>query len=157
MKLPTKTNDHFYNVWMDYRNHFYTDIAIINQYFCRCEYVLEIDHTSEKVSTVLSNHVSSLLSQQNHVVHLRNDMKIASIAINPRCACSNNSLRRDMALIFLRPEGSQMFRSAQVFMNIKSGRKRINYGVAYKGSSLSRVIENQHFNSAYFLYRQPRG
>ena len=75
MKLPTKTNDHFYNVWMDYRNHYYTDIAIINQCFCRCKYVLEIDHTSEKVSTVLSNHVSSLLAQQNHVVHLRNDMK----------------------------------------------------------------------------------
>ena len=30
-------------------------------------YVLEIDHTSEKVSTMLSNHVSSLLAQQNHV------------------------------------------------------------------------------------------
>ena len=148
MKLPAKTNDHFYNIWMDYKNNFYTDIAIINQCFCRCEYVLEIDHTSEKVSSVLSNHVSSLLAQQNHVVHLRNDMKIASTVINPRRACSNNSLRSDMALIFLRPEGSQMFRSAQFFMNIKRGRKRINHGVAYKGSSLSRVIENQHFNSA---------
>ena len=119
----------------------------INQCFRRCEYVLEIDHTSEKVSTVLSNHVSSLLAQQNHVVHLRNDMKIASIVINPRGACSN-SLRSDMALIFLRPEGSQMFKSAQFFMNIKRGRKSINHGVAYKGSSLSLVIENQYFNSA---------
>ena len=145
MKLPTKTNDHFYNVWMDYGHHFYTDI---NQCFCRCEYVLEIDHTSEKVSTVLSNHVSNLLAQQNHVVHLRNDMKIASTVINPRRACSNNSLRSDMALIFLRPEGSQMFRSAQFFVNIKRGRNSINHGVAYKGSSLSLVIENQHFNSA---------
>ena len=118
MKLPTKTNDHFYNVWMDYGNHFYTDI---NQCFSRCEYVLEIDHTSEKVSTVLFDHVSSLLALQNHVVHLRNDMKIASTVINPRRACSNNSLRSDMALIFLRSEGSQMFRSAQFFMNIKRG------------------------------------
>ena len=101
------------------------------------EYVLEIDHTSEKVSTVLSNHVSSLLAQQNHVVYLRNDMKIASTVINPRRACSNNSLRSDMALIFLRLEGSQMFRSAQFFMNIKRGRKSINHGVTYKGSSLS--------------------
>ena len=145
MKLPTKTNDHFYNVWMDYGNHFHTDI---NQCFCRCENVLEIDHTNEKVSTVLSNHVSSLLAQQNHVVHLRNDMKIASTVINPRRACINNSLRSDMALIFLRSEGSQMFRSAQCFMNIKRGRKSINHGVAYKGSSLSLAIENQHFNSA---------
>ena len=145
MKLPTKTNDHFYNAWMDYESNFYTDI---NQCFCTCEYMLEIDHTSEKVSTVLSNHVSSLLAQQNHVVHLRNDMKIASTVINPRRACSNNSLRSDKALIFLRPEGSQMFISAQFFMNIKRGRKRINHGVAYKGSSLSLVIENQHFNSA---------
>ena len=114
----------------------------INQCFRRCEYMLEIDHTSEKVSTVLSNHVSSLLAQQNHVVHLRNDMKIASTVINPRRRCSNNSLRSDTALIFLRPEGSQMFRSAdQFFMNIKRGRKSINNGVAYKGSSLSLVIE----------------
>ena len=148
MKLPTKTNDHFCNVWMDYRNNFYTDIAIINQCFCRCEYVLEIDLTSEKVSTMLSNHVSSLLAQQNHVVYLRNDLKIASTVINPHRACSNNSLRSDMALIFLWPEGSQMFRSAQFYMNIKRGRKRISHGVAYKGSSLSLVIENQHFNSA---------
>ena len=134
-----------YNVWMDYGNHFYT---YINQCFCRCEYVLEIDHTSEKVGMVLSNHVSSLLAQQNHLVHLRNDMKIASTVIKQRRPCSNNSLRSDMALIFLRPEGSQMFRSAQFFMNIKRGRKNINHGVAYKRSSLSRVIENQHFNSA---------
>ena len=148
MKLPTKTNDRFYNVWMDYRNHFYTDLAVINQCFCRCEYVLEIDYTSENVSTMLSNHVSSLLAQLNHVVHLRNDMKITSIVINPCRACSNNSLRSDMALIFLRPEGRQMFPSAQFFMNIKRGRKRINHGVAYKGSSLSLVKENQHFNSA---------
>ena len=56
---------------MDYGNPFYTDI---NQCFCRCEYVREIDHTSEKVGTVLSNHVSSLLAQQNHMVHLRNDI-----------------------------------------------------------------------------------
>ena len=63
----------------------------INQCFCRCEYVLEIDHTSEKVSTVLFNHVSSLLAQQNHVVHLRNNMKIARAVINPRRTCSNNS------------------------------------------------------------------
>ena len=97
---------------------------------------------------MLSNHVSSLLAQQNHVVHLRNDMKIASTVINPHSTCSNNSLPSDMALIFLRPEESQMFRSAQFFMNIKRGRKSINYGVAYKGSSLSLVIENQHFNSA---------
>ena len=130
---------------MDYGNPFYTDIK---QWFCRCEYVLEIDHTSEKVGTVLSNHVSSLLAQQNHVVHLRNDMKIASTVINPGRACSNNSLRSDMAFIFLQPEGSQMFRSAQFFINIKRGRKSINHGVAYKGSSLSLVIENQHFNSA---------
>ena len=139
------------NVWMDYttnRTHFYTYIAIINQCLCRCEYVLEIDHTNEKVSTFLSSHVSSLLAQQNHVVHLRNDMKITSTAINPCRACSNNSLRTDMALIFLPPEGSQMFRSAHFFMNIKRGRKRINHGVAYKGSSLSLVIEIQHFNSA---------
>ena len=68
--------------------------------------------------------------------------------INPSRACNNNSLCSDMALIFLRPEGSQMFRSAQFFMNIKRGRKSINHGVAYKGSSLSLVIENQHFNSA---------
>ena len=128
---------------MDHRNNFYTDIAIINQCFCKCQYVLEIDHTSEKVRTVLSNHVSSLLAQQNHMVHLRNDTKIASRVINPRRACSNNSLRSDMALIFLRPEGSQMVRSAQFFMNIKRGRKRINHGVAYKGSSLSLIIENQ--------------
>ena len=130
---------------MDYGSPFYTDI---NQCFCRCEYMLEIEHSSEKVGTVLSNHVSSLLAQQNHVVHLRNDMKIASTVINPRRACSNNSLRSDMALIFLRPEGSQMFRSAQFVVNIKRGRKSINHGVAYKGSSLSLVIENQHFNSA---------
>ena len=110
--------------------------------------MLEIDHTSEKVGTVLSNHVSSLLAQQNHVVYLRNDMKIASRVINPRRACSNNSLCSDMALIILRPEGSQMFRSTQFLMNIKRGRKSINHGVAYKGSSLSLVIENQHFNSA---------
>ena len=129
---------------MDYGNPFYTDI---NQCFCRCEYVLEINHTSEKVGTVLSNHVSSLLAQQNHVVHLRNDMKIASTVINPRRACSN-SLRSDMALIFLRLEGRQMFRSAQFFMNIKRGRKSINHVVAYKGSSLSLVIENQQYNSA---------
>ena len=97
--------------------------------------MLEIDHMNEKVSTVLSSHVSSLLAQQNHVVHLRNDMKIASTVINPRRVCSNNSLRSDMALIFLRSEGSQMFRSAQFFfMNIKLGRKIINHGVAYKGS-----------------------
>ena len=95
MELPTKTNDHVYNVWMDYGNHFYTDI---NQCFCRCEYVLEIDHMSEKVSTVLSNHVSSLLAQQNHVVHLLNDMKIASTVTNPRRTCSNNSLRSDIVL-----------------------------------------------------------
>ena len=145
MKLPTKTNDHFCNVWICYGNNFYTDI---NQCFCRCEYVLEIYHTSEKVSTVLSNHVSSLLAQQNHMVHLRNDMKIASTVINPGRACSNNSLRSGMALIFLRPAGSQMFRSAQFFMNIKRRRKSINHGVSYKGSSLSLVIENQHFNSA---------
>ena len=145
MKLPTKTNDHFYNVWIHYGNNFYTDI---NQCFCRCEYVLEIDHTSENVSTVLSNHVSSLLAQENHVVHLRNDMNIASTVINPRRACINNSLRSDMALIFSWPEGSQMFRSAQFFMNIKRGRKSINHGVAYNGRSLSLVIENQHFNSA---------
>ena len=43
---------------------------------------------------------SSLLAQQNHVVHLRNDMKIANTVTNPRRACSNNSLRSDMALIF---------------------------------------------------------
>ena len=64
--------------------------------------MLEIDHTSEKVSTVLINHVSSLLAQQNHVVHLRNDMKIASTVINPLSACSNNLLRSDMTLIFVR-------------------------------------------------------
>ena len=86
-----------YNVWMDYGNHFYTDI---NQCFCRYEYVLEIDHRSEKVSTVLSNHVSSLLAQQNHVIHLRNDMKVAIAVINPRRACSNNSLRSDMPWSF---------------------------------------------------------
>ena len=108
--------------------------------------MLEIDHTSEKVSTVLSNHVSSLLAQQNHVVHLCIDMKIASTVINPSRACSNNSLHSGMALIFLRPEGSQMFRAAQFFMNIKSGRKSINHGVACKGSSLSLAIENQHFD-----------
>ena len=118
---------------MDCGNPFYTDI---NQCFCRCEYVLEIDHTSEKVGTVLSNHVSSLLAQQNQVVHLRNDMKIASTVINPRRACSNNSLGSDMALIFLQPEESQMFRSVQFFMNTKRGRKSINHGVAYKGRSL---------------------
>ena len=139
MKLPTKTNDHFYNEWMDYGNPFYTDI---NQCFCGCEYVLEIAHTSEKVGTVFSNHVSNLLAQQNHVVHLRNDMKIASTVIIPGRTWSNNSLRSDMALIFLRPQGSQMFRSAQFFMNIKRGRKSVNHGIACKGSSLSLVIEN---------------
>ena len=56
-----------------------------------------------------------------------------------------------MALIFLRPNGSEMFRSAQFFINIKRGRKSINHGVAYKGSSLSLFIENQHFNSAEML------
>ena len=111
-------------------------------------YLLEIDHKSEKVSTVLSNLVSSLVAQQNHVVHARNDMKIVSTVTNPRRACINNSLRSDMALIFLRPEGSQMFRSAQFFMNIKRGRKSINHRVAYKGSSLSLIIENQHFDLA---------
>ena len=94
--------------------------------------MLEIDHTSEKVGTVLSNHVSSLLAQQNHVVYLCIDMKIASTVINPRRACSNNSLRSDMALIFLRPEGSQMFRSAQFFMNIKRGRKVSSTGLPIK-------------------------
>ena len=151
MKLPIKINDRFYNLWMDRpnRNYFYTDIVISNQCFCKCEYVLEIDHMNEKVSTALSNHVSSLLAQQNHVVHLCIDMKIASRVINPRRAYSNSSLCCDiMALIFLRPNGGQMFRSAQFFMNIKRGRKSINRGVAYKGSSLSLVIENQHFNSA---------
>ena len=46
--------------------------------------------------------MSSLLAQQNHVVHLRNDMKIPSrpTVINPRRACINNSLGSDMALIF---------------------------------------------------------
>ena len=68
---------------MDKKNYFYTDIGIINQCFCRCEYVLEIDHMNEKVSTALSNHVSSLLAQQNHVVHLCIDMKIASRVIIP--------------------------------------------------------------------------
>ena len=68
--------------------------------------MLEIDHASEKVSTVLSTHVSSLLAQQNHVVHLLNDMKIANTVINPRRIRSNNLLCSDMALIFLRPEGS---------------------------------------------------
>ena len=92
--------------------------------------------------------MSSLLAQQNHVVHLCNDMKIPSTVINPRRACSNNSLRSDMVLIFLWPEGSQMFRLAQFFMNIKRGRKSINHGVACKESSLSLVIESQHFNSA---------
>ena len=110
--------------------------------------MLEIDHTNEKVSAALSNHVSSLLAQQNQVVYLCIDMKIASRVINPHHACSNNSLCCDMALIFSRPDGSQMFRSAQFFMNIKCGRKSINHRVAYKGSSLSRVIENQHFNEA---------
>ena len=90
MKLPIKTSDHLL---------FYTDTAIINQCFCKCEYVLEIDHMNEKVSTVFSSHVSSLLAQQSHVVHLRNDMKIASTVINPRRECSNNSLGSDMALI----------------------------------------------------------
>ena len=66
--------------------------------------MLEIDHMNEKVSTALSNHVSSLLAQQNHVVHLRNDVKIASTVINPLRACSNNSLRSDMALIFFTAE-----------------------------------------------------
>ena len=75
--------------------------------------MLEIDHTSEKVGTVLCNHVSSLLAQHNHVVHLGSDMKIASTVINPRRACSNNSLHSDMALIFLPPDGSQMFKSAR--------------------------------------------
>ena len=102
---------------------------------------------NEKVSTALSNHVSSLLAQQNHVVHLCIDMKIASRVINPHRACSINSLRCDMALIFSLPDGSQMFRSAQFFMNIKRGRKSINHRVAYKASSLSLVIENQHFNN----------
>ena len=148
MKLPIKTSDHFYNLWMDNRNYLYTDIVIINQCFCRCEYVLEIDHMNEKVSTALSNHVSSLLAQQNHVVHLCIDMKTATRVINPRRAYSNSSLCCDMALIFLLTNGSQMFRSAQFFTNIKRGRKSINHGVAYKGSSLSLVIENQHFNSA---------
>ena len=83
MKLPIKTSDHFHNLWMYKRNYFYTDIVIINQCFCRCEYVLEIDHMNEKVSTALSNHVSSLLAQQNHVVHLCIDMKIASRVIIP--------------------------------------------------------------------------
>ena len=101
---------------------------------------------------MLSNHVSSLLAQQNHVVRLRIDMMIASTVINPCRACINNSLRRDMALIFLRPEGSQMFRSAQFLMNIKRGRKSINHAVAYKGSSLSLVIENQHFGKASLKY-----
>ena len=41
-----------------------------------------------------------------------------------------------------------MFRLAQFFMDVKRGRKSMNHGVAYKGSSLSLVIENQHFNSA---------
>ena len=114
--------------------------------------MLETDHTSEMVRTVLSNHVSSLLAQQNHVVHLRNDIKIASTEINPPRACSNNSLRSDMALIFLQPEGSQIFRSAHFFMNIERGRQSINHGVAYKGSSLSRVIENQYFNEALPIF-----
>ena len=78
--------------------------------------MLEIDHMNEIVSTALSNHVSSLLAQQNHVVHLCIDMKIASRVINPRRACSNSSLSCDKALIFLRPNGSQMFRSAQFFL-----------------------------------------
>ena len=55
----------------------------------------------------------------------------------------------DMALIFLRPEGSQMFRSAQFFMNLKRERKSINHGVAYKGSSLSLVIENHQVDSLH--------
>ena len=38
---------------------------------------------NEKVSTALSNHVSSLLAQQNHVVHLCINMKMASGVINP--------------------------------------------------------------------------
>ena len=38
---------------------------------------------NEKVSTELSNHVSSLLAQQKHVVHLCIDMKIASRVIIP--------------------------------------------------------------------------
>ena len=61
---------------------------------------------------MLSNHVSSLLAQQNHVVHLRNDMKIASTVINPSRACSNNSLCSDMALIFLQPSQVQTLREA---------------------------------------------
>ena len=69
-------------------------------------YVLEIDHVNEKVSTALSNHVSSLLAQQHHVVHLCIDMKTASRVINPHRACSNNSLCCDMALISSRPDGS---------------------------------------------------
>ena len=126
----------------------YRQIPVINQCFCRCEYVLEIDPMNEKVSTALSNHLSSLLEQQNHVVHLCIDMNIASRVINPRRACSNSLLCCEMVLIFSRPDGSQMFRSAQFFMNTKRGRKSINHGVAYKASSLSLVIENQHFNSA---------
>ena len=68
---------------------------------------------------------------------------VASSEVSGHFARSNS-----MALIFSRPDGSQMFRSAQFFMNIKRGRKSINHGVAYKASSLSLVIENQHFNSA---------
>ena len=79
---------------------------------------------NEKVSTVLSSHVSSLLAQQKHVVHLRNDMKIARTVINARRVCSNNSLRSDMALIFLRSEGSQMFRSAQFFYKYQTREKK---------------------------------
>ena len=78
-------------------------------------------------------------------------MKIASTVINPRRACSNNSLRSDMALIFLRSEKVKCLDQLSFFMNIKHGRKSINHGVAYKGSSLSRVIENQHFNEAKSL------
>ena len=70
---------------------------------------------NEKLSTALSNHVSSLLAQQNHVVQLCIDM-IASRVINPRRAYSNSLSCCDVALIFLRPNGSQMFRSAQFFM-----------------------------------------
>ena len=78
---------------------------------------------NEKVSTALSNHVSSLLAQQNHVVHLCIDMKIASRVINPYRACSNNSLCCNMALIFSRPDGSQMFRSAQFFYEYQTWEK----------------------------------
>ena len=75
---------------------------------------------NDKVSAALSNHVSSLLAQQNHVVHLCIDMKIASRVINPHRACSKNSLCCDMSLIFSRPDGSQMFRSGQFFYEYQS-------------------------------------